>query len=88
MKKREGVELQCLHQTRHAAEGGQTRNASGIDAPQERARRQLMRELSALLRQEDGKLRWLAPVQAGISALSQGVSPGQLLLETRRTLLS
>ena len=85
MKKRGWVELRCLHQTQHAAEGVRTRDASGINVPEECAQRKSTGEFSALLRQEDRKLRWLAPVQAGVDLIPGGrlVSPRQPLLETQ-----
>lgn len=70
------VELRRSHQTQYAAEGIRTRDVAEASRPEESIRRKLVRELNALLRQEesrapgtgqDRKLRWIEPVQAGTS---------------------
>ena len=72
-KKRKWVELRCLHRILRAPEGVRTRDASGTNVPEECARheliRELIRELSVLLRQRGLRVCWLAPVQAGIDPI-------------------
>lgn len=77
------VERRRLHQTRHAAEGVRTRDATEAGGHEESVRLRLMRELNALLRQEesrapgtgqDRKLRWLAPAQGGVGSTPESRS--------------
>lgn len=74
------VELRRLHQTRHAAEGIRTRDVAVVNTPEESIRRKLIRELNALLRQEENRaqgtgqdrtLRWLAPVQGETDSIPE-----------------
>jgi hypothetical protein len=71
------VELRRSHQTRHAAEGVRTRDSAEINRPNESVRCKLIREMNAVLRQDqvlalgtgqDRKLRWQAPAQGGTSS--------------------
>ena len=64
------VEIRRSHQTRHAAKGVHTRDSSEADRPNESVRCKLIREINALLRQDqirapgtgqDRKSRWQTP---------------------------
>ena len=66
--------LRRSHQTWYTAEGVRTRDTAGANRPEESIRYRLVRELNALLRQEEGralgtgqdrKLRWLEPTREG-----------------------
>jgi hypothetical protein len=71
------VDLRRSHQTRHAAEGVRTRDSTETNRPNESVRCKLIREMNALLRQDqvrapgtgqDRKLRWEAPTQEATGA--------------------
>jgi len=74
------VELRRSHQTRHAAEGVRTRDAAKTNKPNESVRFKLIREMNALLCQDqnrapgtgqDRKLRWETPAKG-----KPGPAPG------------
>lgn len=74
------VELRRLHQTRYAAEGVRTRDAAVVDTPEQSIRHKLIRELNALLRQEENRaqgtgqdraLRWLTPAQGETDSIPE-----------------
>ena len=76
------VELRRSHQTQHATEGVRTRDAAETNRPSESVRCKLIREMNALLRQDqnrapgtgqDRKLRWETPAQG-----KTGSAPGHL----------
>lgn len=71
------VELRRSHQTRYAAEGVRTRDSSGTNKQDESVRCKLIREMNAVLRQDqvraagtgqDRKLRWETPAQGDIAS--------------------
>ena len=78
------VELRRSHQTRYAAEGVRTRDAS--EQPEETIRRKLIRELNAIIKQQknrapgtgqDQKSRWLESNQGDGSAPDHKGQPAQ-----------
>ena len=78
-----------LHQTQHAAEGVRTRDSADINRPSESIRCKLIREMNALIRQDqirapgtgqDRKLRWQTPAQGGTSTISPGHQQSALAL--------
>lgn len=71
------VELRRLHQTRHAAEGVRTRDSAETNRPNESVRRKLIREMNAVLRQDQArapgtgqgrKLRWQTTTEGKTSS--------------------